>query len=391
MSNTPIESTTHSSAAEITAELSTEVVEKTADISLLLIERLEVAIPWLSHWYYKVALIIVFAIVLNLIKNRIFYAVTKWRSGCNASYDSNIMRATRRPFTTIIAIVAFEACRIILMEVFTWQWLKNANVVAVALGIYAVAIFIAELINNYERGLLTKPSKNNKEVNISTVKAVSKLSRLIIYIIATIVVLQMLGLSLTGLLAFGGVGGMVAGLAAKDLLANFFGAAMIYMDKPFRIGDWIRSPDREIEGTVEDIGWRVTRIRTFDKRPLYVPNAAFTTIAIENPSRMHNRRIKEFIGIRYDDMSKVEAIVEDIRRMLNIHNGVDHNNSLIVNLDSFSASTVDIMVQVFTNTVDINIFHPIKQDILLKVEKIITDHGAELAFPTTTMHVKNSL
>jgi MscS family membrane protein len=71
---------------------------------------------------------------------------------------------------------------------------------------------------------------------------------------------------------------------------------MIYLDRPFAVGDWIRSPDRDIEGTVEDIGWRLTRIRTFDSRPLYVPNSAFTSIAVENPSRMEHRRIYETIG-----------------------------------------------------------------------------------------------
>ena len=78
----------------------------------------------------------------------------------------------------------------------------------------------------------------------------------------------------------------------------------VYLDRPFAVGDWVRSPDREIEGTVENIGWRVTRIRTFDKRPLYIPNSIFSQIAVENPSRMSNRRIKETIGIRYDDASK---------------------------------------------------------------------------------------
>lgn len=68
---------------------------------------------------------------------------------------------------------------------------------------------------------------------------------------------------------------------------------MIYFDRPFKVGDWIRSPDRQIEGTVERIGWRMTIIRTFDKRPLYVPNSVFSSIVVENPSRMLNRRIYE--------------------------------------------------------------------------------------------------
>ena len=103
--------------------------------------------------------------------------------------------------------------------------------------------------------------------------------------------MQALGYSISGVLAFGGIGGIAVGFAAKDLLANFFGGLMIYLDRPFSVGDWIRSPDKNIEGTVEEIGWRLTRIRTFDKRPLYVPNSTFTQISVENPSRMLNRRI----------------------------------------------------------------------------------------------------
>ena len=91
---------------------------------------------------------------------------------------------------------------------------------------------------------------------------------------------------------------------------------MIYLDRPFDVGDWVRSPDKNIEGTVEDIGWRLTRIRTFDKRPLYVPNGTFSTISVENPSRMSNRRIKTNIGLRYDDANKVATIIADIESML---------------------------------------------------------------------------
>ena len=116
--------------------------------------------------------------------------------------------------------------------------------------------------------------------------AMAKLLRLSVIITAGLVVLQTLGFSISGVLAFGGVGGIAVGFAARDLLANFFGGLMIYLDRPFSVGDWVRSPDRNIEGTVERIGWRLTVIRTFDKRPLYVPNSVFANIAVENPSRM---------------------------------------------------------------------------------------------------------
>ena len=179
------------------------------------------------------------------------------------------------------------------------------------------------------------------------------------------------------------------GFAAKDLLSNFFGGLFIYLDRPFAVGDWIRSPDREIEGTVEQIGWRVTRIRTFDKRPLYIPNSVFSQISVENPSRMSNRRIKETIGIRYDDISKMEIIINQVKEMLKAHPDIDTEKTLIVNFDCFAPSSLDFFIYTFTKTTDWIQFHEVKQNVLLKIIHIIEKNGAEIAFPTSTLHFSN--
>lgn len=194
-----------------------------------------------------------------------------------------------------------------------------------------------------------------------------------------------------GVLAFGGIGGIAVGFAAKDLLANFFGGLMVYLDRPFAVGDWVRSPDQEIEGTVEEIGWRLTRIRTFDKRPLYVPNSVFTQITVENPSRMSHRRIYETIGVRYDDLAKVAPIVEDIRAMLRSHPEIQQDQTMIVNFNQFNASCLDIMVYTFTRTTAWVHFHAVKQDVLLRIADIIAAHGAEIAVPTRTLHLPDGV
>mgnify|MGYP003637482955 FL=1 len=221
----------------------------------------------------------------------------------------------------------------------------------------------------------------------TTVRAIGKLLRASVIITAVLIAMQVFGYSISGLLAFGGIGGLAVGFAAKDLLANFFGGLMLYLDQPFKVGDWVRSPDKEIEGTVEDIGWRLTRIRTFDKRPLYIPNAIFNSISVENPSRMLNRRIYEKVGIRYDDISKMGVIVDDVRKMLREHAEIDQNQTLIVNFNAFAASSVDFFVYTFTKTTNWVRYHEIKQDVLLKVSDIILSHSAEIAFPTSTVHV----
>ena len=199
--------------------------------------------------------------------------------------------------------------------------------------------------------------------------------------------MQTLGFSISGVLAFGGVGGIAVGFAAKDLLANFFGGLMIYLDRPFSVGDWVRSPDKEIEGTVEDIGWRQTRIRTFSKRPIYVPNSIFMNIVVENPSRMSHRRIFETIGVRYNDINQISAIVNDVKAMLKNHSEIDQKQTMIVNLNQFNESSVDFFVYTFTNTTNWIKYHEVKQDVLLKISDIIESHNSSIAYPTRVLHI----
>ena len=172
------------------------------------------------------------------------------------------------------------------------------------------------------------------------------------------------------------------------LLSNFFGGLMIFLDRPFGVGDWIRSPDRDIEGTVESLGWRLTTIRTFDKRPLYVPNAAFLSIAVENPSRMSHRRIYETIGVRYDDANQIQTIVERVKAMLEQHPDIDSSQTLMVNFNQFSPSSLDFFIYCFTKTTVWTEYHAVKEDVLLKAYELITHLGAEVAFPTRTLHLQ---
>ncbi len=246
--------------------------------------------------------------------------------------------------------------------------------------------FVIRLIGRMEAHYIDR-IKQKADTEVTTAHAIAKLLRASAVITTVIIAMQTLGFSVTSILAFGGVGGIVVGFAARDLLANFFGAAVVFFDRPFSVGDWIRSPDSEIEGIVEEIGWRVTRVRTFDKRPLYVPNSKFTSITIENPSRMSNRRIYETIGVRYDDVPVVAGILDDVRAMLRSHPEIDTKQTLMVNLNHFGESSVDFFVYTFTKTTDWAEFHCIKEDVLLKIGDIVTERGGEIAFPTRTLHL----
>jgi MscS family membrane protein len=266
---------------------------------------------------------------------------------------------------------------------------QNLSIIRQLTFIFLIMIFLVRFISLGEARLLERiedgSAGDETTLDATTLHALAKLLRLSVIISGALVALPTFGIEITALLAFGGVGGIAVGFAAQDLLSNFFGGLMIYLDRPFAIGDWIRSPDREIEGTVENIGWRLTVVRTFDKRPLYIPNSIFNKLALENPSRMSNRRIKETIGIRYQDSEKMGPIVADVKAMLQNHEAIDTNQTLIVNFNGYGASSLDFFIYTFTKTTNWIQFHEIKQDILLKIVEIVHKHGADFAFPTTTL------
>ena len=248
--------------------------------------------------------------------------------------------------------------------------------------------FLTNFITALERSYIDEIDQNKRKGDQTTVQAISKLVRLSVIIVTILIVLQNMGINLTGLLAAGSVGGLVIGFAGKDLLANFFGGLMLYLERPFKVGDWIRSPDREIEGTVVNIGLRTTAIKTFDQRPLYVPNSIFTSISLENPSRMSNRRIYETIGVRYQDISKVEGILKDIRDYILSAPEIEPTLTTMINFNSFAPSSLDFFIYCFTKTTNWQEYHRVKEKVLLAVCDIINSHGAQIAFPTSTIHLQ---
>jgi len=306
-------------------------------------------------------------------------------------WDDSILFAAARPLTLLIWVVGITfAADIVRAEsdAAIFNAIEPIRQVGV---IVAGAWFLVRLTASLQEAVIERGLSSGEPYDRTTADAIAKLIRLSVIITAALVILQTLGFSVSGVLAFGGIGGIAIGFAAKDLLANFFGGLMIYLDRPFLIGDWIRSPDREIEGTVEHIGWRLTTIRSFSKRPIYVPNSMFASISVENPSRMTHRRIYETIGLRYDDAEKVADVLKGIETMLRKHPEIDDSQTLMVNFVAFAPSSLDFFVYTFTHTTNWVKFQAIKQDVLLKIEKIIREHGAEIAFPTSTVHVPDGL
>ena len=330
----------------------------------------------------NIFLIIFVTLIANFVQKKVFGSLAKKAMLTQNKWDDGILLSISRPLSLIVWVTSIAFIGENLPNI-TDLLLEDISSSRSTIIIGALAWFVFLFIQNIEASYIN----TEKDIDLTTVHAISKLARISVVITTMLMMLQTLGFSVSGVLAFGGVGGIAIGFAAQDMLSNFFGGLFLYLDRPFVVGDWVRSPDREMEGTIEKIGWRVTVIRTFDKRPLYIPNSVFSKISVENPSRMQNRRIKETIGIRYDDAAKMQIITTQVEKMLKDHPEIDTNKTLMVNFNSFAPSSLDFFIYTFTKTTNWEEYHSIKQDILLKVMKIIADNGAEIAFPTSTVHL----
>ncbi len=355
-------------------------------------EILKALIEWLtkpgtgSFWIYQVFFLVLITLFSSYFSKKLLNRLHLQLTNTENIWDDAILVALQKPLISLIWLLGLSYCvefarKVAPADIFSLvEPLRRLGVIIL------LTWFVIRMIKNLEAAYITRGEEAG-EIDHTTVHAISKLLNASVLITACLVVLQSMGYSISGVLAFGGIGGIAVGFAAKDLLANFFGGLMIYLDRPFSVGDWVRSPDREIEGTVTHIGWRTTLITTFNKRPLYVPNSTFTNISVENPSRMTFRRIYETIGVRYDDADQVKEIVERVKRMLQAHPEIATDQTLIVNFNAFAPSSLDFFVYTFTKTTNWVKFHEVKQDVLLKILTIIDEQGAEIAFPTSTLHL----
>ncbi len=246
--------------------------------------------------------------------------------------------------------------------------------------------FLLRVAGRVQDNMMARARHRGHELDPTAADAVGKLARASIVITAILMMMQTLGFSIAGLLAFGGVGGIAIGFAAQSLVANLLGGLTIFASRPFKVGEYIIIPGTDLMGGVEHIGWRATRLIGFDCKPFYVPNAMFNSEPVINHTRMTARRIMEDIHIRYADIDAVPAIVAEVRAMLGEHPGVKHD-FFAFNFSSCGNFSLKLFLYAFTVTTDYNEYLDVQEDVLLKIAGIIRRHGAELTGPATRVDI----
>ena len=219
---------------------------------------------------------------------------------------------------------------------------------------------------------------------------VKKSLRVFIIIVGAVMVVDNLGYNISGIIATLGIGGAAFAFAAKDTIANIYGSIALAMDRPFRVGDWIQVGDK-VDGDVEEIGLRSTKVRTWPKTVISIPNAVLANEMIDNFSRMPKRRVKQVVGVTYETHpDTMERIVEGIREILRTDEGVNQE-FILVNWTDFGSSSLDILVYYFTATTKWLEYMDIRQRINVKIAKLIAAHGSSVAFPTRTLYLEGDV
>jgi MscS family membrane protein len=219
---------------------------------------------------------------------------------------------------------------------------------------------------------------------------ISKIATISVIFITLFLLMDVTGRNMQTLIAFGGVGGLALAFASQQVISNFFGGLMVYITQPFMIGEWVNLPERKIEGHIEEIGWYMTRIRNFEKRPIYVPNSIFTQTIVITPSRMSHERFHQAFHLRYQNLDQITTFINAIRLMLAKHEYVDQGQAVEVFIINLGPSSFDVDVSAYMAIGCGMKFNPVKQDILLQIAKIVSEQDIQLAAPAQTIEIMNA-
>jgi MscS family membrane protein len=302
-------------------------------------------------------------------------------------WDEMVIDAFEQPIMQLVLIVGLYIAIAILplehsLERFAFQLCKGLSVLMFSWGLLRFSdVFTA----SFQESATLRNSALTGFMPL-----IRKSLRIFIVLISVILVVDNLGYSVAGLITTLGLGGAAFAFAAKDTIANLYGSVALALDRPFKVGDWI-AVGSSVDGTVESIGMRSTRVRTFPKTLLTIPNNYLANEIINNWSRMPKRRVKQFIGITYDASGDdMDAIVEDIREILRTDEGVEQSYMMVYFTD-FGPSSLDIMVYYFSKTIVWAEYLEVRQRINTKIMRAVKARGLSIAFPTQTVYFEGEV
>lgn len=344
------------------------------------IEQLSVTKIWLI-----IGILLVGVFARKLFSRSVVAILRRYTHKGNIVFREEYLEALIKPLSLVFVIGALHLANVLAKPPENLS--SFVDLILQTLGVVAVFWAFFELIEPISHIHERRKGSMSSEVR----DFLGKAGQILVVIVAILTIFQVWGKDVTTFLAGLGLFGMAVALAAQDTIKNIFGCIAILMDKTFRKGDWIKTP--EVEGVVENIGFRTTTIRQFDKALVHIPNSKLADAAVINFAKMTNRRVSWEIGLTYDTTADaLEKIVSRIRNFLTNHPDVESDPkrvTTLVNLDKFADSSINIFCYFFSKSINWNDYMRVKEECLLAIKRIVEEEGGEFAFPTRSIHLES--
>jgi len=343
----------------------------------------------LAHWILAVAALFTTVVAQRYIV-RIFHAIAKKiTSRTETRLDDLLLEAADRPAGMLVFVIGLIISVHLLnppAETFPLITLADnaGRIISIIIGVW----FLWRLTEGMAAYFTARAKLTESTLDDQLVPFIAKTGKIFLVITAVLVVAQNMGYSVSGLIASLGIGGIAVAMAAKDTIANIFGSIMILVDRPFVVGDWIKTA--EFEGVVEQVGFRSTHIRTFARTLVNVPNSQLANMVIDNIDQRSERRIKMRIGLTYGTTpTQMKAALAGIEQLLSDHPGVDQNYKL-VKFDEFEDSSLSIFLYYFSTSKVWEEYLQVRQEVNLQIMELLESLELEFAFPTRTLHIESA-
>lgn len=339
----------------------------------------------LGKWTTALVVFIIFLLLRKQLSKLATFIALKWVNKTEASLDDEILYVLQRPIALGMIILGFNVAFSFLTFEDSFSTMISHTMSTLTIALFAWVIY--QIIKLFESSdeLMEKRFKTDNGITLA--KLLLSILKAIVLIIAGMNLLSTWGINITGFVASLGLVGMAFALAAKDTASNFFGSMVIFTDQPFKVGDWIKTP--EVEGTIEHIGIRSTKVRTFARALVSVPNANLANAAILNWSEMNKRRIKMTLGLTYaTTAAQMRTILKEMRELLENDEEI-HQQTIYIHFTDFQDSALGIFCYFFTKTTHWGEYMQVKERINLELMEIVEKNGASFAFPSQSLYVES--
>ena len=385
----PIEVSTNNAAKQKTEEFARKLEDSVAVQTFQQYLGQDVLGIGILAWQLVAAFLAILAgliikrIALRFLQKRIENFVQK----TEAEWDDKLFDAIIKPINTFVMIGAVHLAAFLLIfnvERFPTELIGKSYTIFLGLTIIWLVYRLVDVAAHYLDELLAKADEGLRGQFTPLIR---RALRIVVVIIGTLTVLATIGVNITGLVALGGVLGLAFSMGSQDSVANLVGTVNILTDRPYKVGDWI-TVGGSIDGDVEEIGFRSTKIRMFDKTLMTVPNGKLASETIKNWSRMPKRRIKMTLGLTYDTTpDQMREAIKAIETILTEDDGVDQDYKLVQFTD-FGPSSLDVFLYYFSTSTVWKEYLETRERVNLKIMDKLTEMGLEFAFPTQTFHLK---